>query len=84
MKLISSVIRCTIAALIVTLAIHPVIGGTTANGSGPNWPQWRGPSSQGISTDKGLPSEWSGTKNIQWKTPIPGRGHSSPIVWGRS
>ena len=46
-----------------------------------NWPQWRGPAGAGISTEVGLPSEWSDTKNISWKTPIPGRGHSSPIVW---
>jgi len=49
--------------------------------TGPGWPQWRGPSGQGISEEKGLPSEWSTSKNIKWKTPIPGRGHSSPIVW---
>ncbi|HVF89932.1 MAG TPA: PQQ-binding-like beta-propeller repeat protein [Blastocatellia bacterium] len=54
----------------------------SAAGGGSNWPQWRGPESKGISTDKGLPSEWSPTKNIRWKTPIGGRGHSSPIVWG--
>ena len=48
----------------------------------PNWAQWRGPDSQGISTEKGLPTEWSATKNVKWKTPIPGRGHSSPIIWG--
>jgi outer membrane protein assembly factor BamB len=47
-----------------------------------NWPQWRGPDGQGVSAETGLPSEWSGTKNIKWKTPIAGRGHSSPIVWG--
>jgi outer membrane protein assembly factor BamB len=49
---------------------------------GANWPQWRGPGSLGISNEKGLPDEWSYTKNVLWKTPIPGRGHSSPIVWG--
>lgn len=48
---------------------------------GSNWPQWRGPESQGISHDKGIPTEWSSTQNVQWKTAIPGRGHSSPIVW---
>jgi outer membrane protein assembly factor BamB len=53
-----------------------------ASNKGPNWPQWRGPASQGVSEEKNLPTEWSSTKNIQWKTPIPGRGHSSPIVWG--
>lgn len=47
-----------------------------------NWAQWRGPNSQGISTETGLPTEWSSTKNIKWKTPLTGRGHSSPIVWG--
>jgi hypothetical protein len=49
---------------------------------GTNWPAWRGPSGQGISEEKNLPKEWSATKNIKWKTPIAGRGHSSPIVWG--
>ncbi len=49
--------------------------------SGPGWPQWRGPSGQGVSTEKNLPAEWSATKNIKWKAAIPGRGHSSPIVW---
>ena len=47
-----------------------------------NWPQWRGPRGQGVSDEKNLPLEWSPTKNIKWKTPVPGRGHSSPIVWG--
>jgi outer membrane protein assembly factor BamB len=47
-----------------------------------NWPQWRGPEGSGISNEKNLPSEWSPTKNIKWKTPIEGRSHSSPIVWG--
>ena len=36
-----------------------------------------------MSTEKGLPDEWSETKNIKWKTPIAGLGHSSPIVWGK-
>jgi outer membrane protein assembly factor BamB len=47
-----------------------------------NWPQWRGPAGQGISTDSRVPLEWSATDNVLWKTPIPGRGHSQPIVWG--
>ena len=52
------------------------------NASAGNWPQWRGPDGSGISSEKNLPSEWSPTKNIKWKTPIDGRAHSSPIVWG--
>src|SRR6266545_2784004 len=50
--------------------------------AGTSWPQWRGPSGQGISEEKDLPRTWSATKNIKWKTPFAGRGHSSPIVWG--
>jgi outer membrane protein assembly factor BamB len=49
---------------------------------GDNWPQWRGPQGQGISRETGLPQEWSDSTNVLWKTPIPGRGHSSPVVWG--
>jgi outer membrane protein assembly factor BamB len=52
-------------------------------GAAADWPQWRGPAGQGISVEKNLPTEWSTTKNIKWKTPIAGRGHSSPIVWGK-
>jgi outer membrane protein assembly factor BamB len=49
--------------------------------SAENWPQWRGPGGQGISSEKQLPTEWSSTKNILWKAPLPS-GHSSPSVWG--
>lgn len=46
-----------------------------------NWPGWRGPSGDGISGEKDLPTRWSHTENIAWKTPIAGEGHSSPIIW---
>lgn len=46
-----------------------------------NWRGFRGPSRQGISTEKNLPTQWSATENVAWKTPIPGEGWSSPIVW---
>ncbi len=46
-----------------------------------NWPGWRGPSGDGISSEKNLPTHWSNTENIAWKTSITGEGHSSPIVW---
>jgi outer membrane protein assembly factor BamB len=48
----------------------------------PNWPQWRGPASAGISEDKSLPLEWAPGKNIAWQSEIRGRGVSSPVVWG--
>jgi outer membrane protein assembly factor BamB len=46
------------------------------------WAQWRGPDGQGVSQESGLPVEWGETTGVRWKTPIPGRGHSQPIVWG--
>jgi outer membrane protein assembly factor BamB len=47
-----------------------------------DWPCFRGPGRLGVSPDKNLPREWSDTKNIVWKTPLPGAGASSPITWG--
>ena len=47
-----------------------------------DWPQFRGPSGQGFSQEKGLPFEWSETKNIKWKAAIPGAGWSSPSIAG--
>src|SRR5208282_5921397 len=46
------------------------------------WPCWRGPRLDGTSQEVGVPLRWSKTENIVWKTPIPGTGHSSPIIWG--
>ncbi|HET7286613.1 MAG TPA: PQQ-binding-like beta-propeller repeat protein, partial [Pyrinomonadaceae bacterium] len=68
-------------ALIVALVVTG-LGSFARSASAGNWPQWRGPDGTGISNEKNLPSEWSPTKNIKWKTPIEGRSHSSPIVWG--
>jgi len=50
--------------------------------SASDWPGWRGPHSDGVSDETGIPVRWSQTENILWKVPIPGRGYSSPIVWG--
>ncbi|SVE40776.1 uncharacterized protein METZ01_LOCUS493630, partial [marine metagenome] len=47
-----------------------------------NWPMWRGATGVGITKEKGLPTRWSGTENIAWKTSLPYRGNSTPIVWG--
>lgn len=46
-----------------------------------NWPCFRGPTRQGISSEKNVPLRWSQTSNIIWKTPVPGIGWSSPIVF---
>jgi len=47
-----------------------------------NWPMWRGPRGDGTSLEQSVPTYWSATNNIAWKTAVPGEGHSSPIVWG--
>ncbi len=46
------------------------------------WAQWRGPHATGAAVNGNPPLEWSETKNVRWKVEIPGRGSSSPIVWG--
>lgn len=47
-----------------------------------NWTRFRGPNGQGISSETGLPVKWSSDENIDWKTSIPGKGWSSPVVYG--
>ncbi len=47
-----------------------------------NWPQFRGPNAAGVSANTNLPDRWSATENVAWKTDLPGRSWSSPIVWG--
>ena len=45
-----------------------------------DWPQFRGPTGQGVSDERDVPLTWSETKNVRWKTAIPGRGWSSPVI----
>ena len=66
--------RFSFVSSVLTLAATVSVGAD-------NWPQWRGPNGQGISTEKQLPTEWGPDKGIAWKLPLDS-GHSSPIVWG--
>jgi len=72
------------AAILVLLGtlVSPV-GGQKAPAQ-TNWPSFRGAGAAGVADGFPLPSEWDGptSKNILWKTPIAGLGHSSPIIWG--
>jgi outer membrane protein assembly factor BamB len=61
-------------ASVFVIAILPRIHGE-------DWPQFRGPTGQGISAETGLAVEWDATKNVRWRLPVPGKGWSSPIVW---
>ena len=66
---------------------HPLVAACVsalllaASVSAENWPQWRGPGGQGISSETRLPTEWQPSQNVAWKTALPGGGHSSPVVW---
>jgi len=46
-----------------------------------NWPQWRGPSLNGISAEKNLPVKWTTEENVVWKVAMPGFSGSTPIIW---
>jgi outer membrane protein assembly factor BamB len=48
---------------------------------GENWPQWRGPTNDGISGEKNLAVRWSASENIAWKMPLKGLGTSTPVIW---
>jgi len=70
---------CLRSVLLSLLALAAV----TCSIAGPDdWPGWRGPSSNGVSSLKNLPYSWSHDQNVAWKTAVPGRGHASPVVWG--
>jgi outer membrane protein assembly factor BamB len=47
-----------------------------------NWPQWRGPLANGVAPFAHPPLRWSETNNVRWKVPLPGKGHSTPIIFG--
>lgn len=47
-----------------------------------NWPGWRGPEGNGVSTEKNLPLRWGTNENVRWRVDLPGPGNSSPIIWG--
>ena len=47
-----------------------------------NWPGWRGPNRNGVTSDTGVPTTWSATENVLWKSPVQGIGTSNPVVWG--
>jgi len=64
------------AALLSTLVAGHLYGDDS------NWPQWRGPTRNGVSTESDLPVEWDATKNTIFKVAIAGKGHSSPVIWG--
>lgn len=70
------------AATIVSLACALLLASPARAAASEDWPQFRGPGGQGHSSERGLPVEWSESRNVIWKTAVAGRGWSSPIVSG--
>jgi outer membrane protein assembly factor BamB len=66
--------RAALTLLVVSLV--------TISATATDWPQFRGPQSSGVADDPALPDTWTATRNVVWKTEIPGSGWSSPVVWG--
>lgn len=69
-----------LAAVILSLVFFNVAKARN-NETTANWPQWRGPLGTGAALKGNPPTEFSETKNLKWKTEIPGKGHATPIVW---
>ena len=68
---------CTISFALVILAC--AVKGRAGDG---NWTQFRGPGARGVADGAKFPDQWSAAENVAWKTDLPGRGWSSPVVWG--
>ena len=61
---------CRIASMFIVICLSPLLAA--------DWRQFRGPGGQGVSNEKGLPTEWSAEKNIVWKAILPARGRPAP------
>jgi outer membrane protein assembly factor BamB len=77
-----------VSALLLGLALLPLAAEhlpvrmiEAAGEAAKYWPNWRGPSGQGLVRGTGYPDSWSPKENVLWKVAVPGRGNSSPIVW---
>src|SRR5690606_17604779 len=69
------------SAFVFTAAgVSGLVPGTAA--ASENWPEFRGPGGDGHATGANLPLTWSESENVAWKTPIHGKGWSSPVIWG--
>ncbi len=80
---ISSRFPCALAPLRATILVAAFVAAlqVVARAENENWDRFRGPNGAGQSDATGIPSEWT-PENILWRQPLPGIGHSSPVVWG--
>lgn len=71
-----------LGCLFVASALADSTGSGSCTEAIRNWTQWRGPLANGVAPHANPPLRWSETNNVRWKTPLPGKGHSTPIVFG--
>ncbi len=76
------VLKMRHSVLFLSALLIPLSIAISSDDAQREWAQWRGPLSSGVAPFADPPVEWSETKNVRWKTEIPGKGHSTPIVWG--
>ena len=74
--------RKTVAMVVVAVGLLQLASSRAAETPVPNWNQFRSPQGDGVSISGNLPVEFSETKNVRWKVPVPGVGWSSPVIWG--
>jgi outer membrane protein assembly factor BamB len=70
-----------IALLLASLLLTPGLFADLVPVVEGEWPRWRGPFNTGVARGS-APVNWSDTENVKWKTDVPGKGHSSPVIWG--
>ncbi len=73
--------KISIALLLAALVSTPLRAADLAEEAVKYWPQWRGPTWNGVAPQGNPPVTWSETENVRWKTPIKGAGWGTPIVW---
>jgi outer membrane protein assembly factor BamB len=75
-------LKMSIVLLVLFLMSGMALNQLSASEYNNNWPTWRGPLSTGEAVKGKPPTAWSETENVKWKVPIPGKGISSPVIWG--
>ena len=71
----------TTSVVVLAFLFAPILFVVAQAQTAAHWPQWRGPFFNGMARGD-APTTWSDTSNIKWKTEIPGKGHSTPAIWG--
>jgi hypothetical protein len=70
-----------LAGLLISVAAGKAALQMRATADEAHWPQWRGPFNTGVARGS-APTEFGDSKNVKWKAEVPGRGHSTPVIWG--